>query len=181
MKKILLTALVAVSALAANAQVWVGGSLGYQHQDVDGADATKLNTFTIAPEVGYSLSDKVDLALQISFRSEKVGKADASTNFQVNPYVRYTFFQTGAVGFFVDGGFQITTSNADGAKAEFGIGLRPGIKFAASDKVTFVARMGYLGYVMNRSEFNGARFTDKAKTYGLGLDNAISFGLYYNF
>ena len=175
MKKILLTALVAVSALAANAQVWVGGSIGYNHYDIDGIKATKVDHFEIAPEVGYALSDKVDLAIKLAFTSDKTGGADAVTGFQVNPYVRYTFFQTGAVGFFLDGGFSVATSSVDGSKAQFGIGVAPGVKFAASDKVSFVARLGGLGYRMNEGN------VDKAKRYGVDLNNNISFGLYYNF
>lgn len=175
MKKILLTAVLAVSALAANAQVWVGGSLGYTHRDIDGVEATKRDIFKIAPEVGYTLSDKVDLAIQLAFESDKVGGGDAVTHFAVAPFVRYTFYQTGAVGFFIDGGFSVKSSSVDGEKAEFGIGIKPGVKFAASDKVTFVARMGNIGYVMNGNNI------DKAKAYGLGLDNALEFGLYYNF
>lgn len=175
MKKILLTAVLAVSALAASAQVWVGGSLGYTHRDVDGADVTKHNVFKVAPEVGYQLSDKVDLAIQLAFESDKRGTADAVTHFAVAPYVRYTFYQTGAVGFFIDGGFSVKTSSVDGDKAEFGIGIKPGIKFAASDKVTFVSRLGNIGYLMNADN------VDKQKRYGIGVQNAIEFGCYYTF
>ena len=180
MKKILLTALVAVAALTANAQVWVGGSIGYQHYDIDGAASTKIDQFKIQPEIGYTLSDKIDLAIAIGYQSVKdnigttgfnyvndKGEVEAVGQFYVNPYVRYTFFQTGAVGFFVDGGFSITTDSRQGAKAEFGIGVAPGVKFAAS--------VGGLGYRMNQGN------RDKAKYYGLGLDNKLSFGLYYSF
>lgn len=177
MKKILLTALVAVASLTASAQVWVGGSLGYTHSEADVLGTTvKQNTFEIAPEVGYSLSDKVDLALALGFTSDKVKGQDAETHFRVNPYVRWTFYQTGAVGFFVDGGFWVKTSSVDGEKAEFGIGLRPGVKFAASDKVTFVASVGGLGYCGNVNNI------DKAKAFGLGVDgNDLKFGVYYTF
>lgn len=176
MKKILLTALVAVSALTANAQVWLGGSLGYKHTDTDGIEATKHNVFEIAPEIGYSLSDKVDLALALGFSSDKLGKADAETHFTVNPYVRYTFYQTGAVGFFVDGGFWVKTTSVDGQKAEWGIGFRPGVKFAASDKVTFVASVGALGYAGNVNN------VDKQKAFGIGVNgNDLKFGVYYTF
>ena len=34
MKKIILTALVAVASLSANAQVWIGGELGFNYEKV---------------------------------------------------------------------------------------------------------------------------------------------------
>lgn len=177
MKKILLTALVAVASLTAKAQVWVGGSLGYTNTKVETAlGKVKTNSFEVAPEVGYSLSDKVDLAIALGFTSDKVTDMDAETHFRVNPYVRYTFYQTGAVGFFVDGGFWVKTTSVDGEKAEWGVGLRPGVKFAASDKVTFVASIGALGYCGNVNN------VDKANEFRVGVNgNDLKFGVYYTF
>ena len=175
MKKILLTALVAVSALAANAQVWVGGSLGFTSQDNDGA---KTSYIQIAPEVGYTLTDGIDLAIKLGFRSTKPDGVDASTEFTINPYVRYTFYQTGAVGFFIDGGAEIVTTNSDVPgfdKAEVGFGIKPGLKFAASDKVTFVAHLGNLGYVTNWGH------QEKYNRFHVGAYNGLDFGFYYSF
>lgn len=175
MKKILLTAVLAVSALAASAQVWVGGRVGYTHADDDGF---KTNYFEVAPEVGYTLTDGIDLAIALGFKSVKPENVDATTNFTINPYIRYTFYQTGAVGFFIDGGVQIETTNDDTPgfdKTEVGFGVRPGLKFAASDKVTFVTRLGGLGYVSNY------RHQEKYNRFGVGVGNAIDFGFYYTF
>lgn len=195
MKKILLTAVLAVSALAASAQVWVGGSLGYLNESVKNGYTNpvtgvtsdlKTNTFEIAPEVGYVLNDKVDLAIALGFSTSKADYdgAKADTHFSVNPYVRYTFFQTGAVGFFLDGGFKIRTSNGkymDGTTekndpAEFKIGIRPGVKFAASDKVTFVAKLGWIGYTANNANIKSNN------DFGIGVDGRdLTFGVYYTF
>ena len=68
MKKIILTALVAVASLSANAQVWLGGSLGFNYtkQSIKGGSDASMTTFSIAPEIGYSLNDKWDLALALN-------------------------------------------------------------------------------------------------------------------
>ena len=64
MKKILVAAVVAFSSLAANAQIWMGGSLGFDYTDNDNSKA--VTTFTISPEVGYTLDEKWDLGLAIN-------------------------------------------------------------------------------------------------------------------
>ena len=184
MKKFILTAIVAVAAMTANAQIWVGGQLGYQFSKYDN-DVTgdlKVNQFTILPEIGYSLNDKWDIALQIGdeYQSVKVGngKAESMNAFVVAPYARYTFYKTGKVGFFLDGGFSIKTGDfsEEGIDFEdetmFGVGIRPGVKFAASDKVTFVASFGGLGY----------RGVGDFSQFGFNVNgNALQFGCYYSF
>ena len=182
MKKFILTAIVAVAAMTANAQIWVGGQFGYSHTNVDGFNEfgdLKVNQFSILPEIGYSLNDKWDIALQIGdqYQSVKVGdgKAESANAFVVAPYARYTFYKTGKVGFFLDGGFSIKTGDitVDDVTLEdetmFGVGIRPGVKFAASDKVTFVASLGGLGY---------EKVSDYSR-FGFKVNgNALQFGCY---
>ena len=159
MKKIILTALVAVASLSANAQVWLGGSLGFNYtkQSIKGGSDASMTTFTISPEVGYSLSDKWDIALAINESLISVKDGDTMNSFTINPYARYTYYTTGKVGFFLDLGFTVGTTNlgsddedsfykTDDNATTWGIGVRPGVKYAASDKVTFVASLGLLGF-----------------------------------
>ena len=72
MKKILVAAVVAFSSLAANAQIWMGGSLGFDYTDNDNSKA--VTTFTISPEVGYTLDEKWDLGLAINANFKSVFK-----------------------------------------------------------------------------------------------------------
>ena len=169
MKKIILTALVAIASITANAQVWVGGQLGFSVTNNDATDKN-FTEFTIAPEIGYSLSDKWDIAIALGDKYSKPEDIDATNDFFVNPYARYTFFQTGKVGFFLDGGFSI---QAGDSPTQWGVGLRPGVKFAASDKVTFVASFGGLGY---------KKVEDEYSKFGFNVNgNALQFGCYYSF
>lgn len=173
MKKIILTAIVAIASLTANAQIWVGGEVGFNYHNNDAIDVSNT-TFTVAPEIGYTLNDKWDLAIRIGDEYSKPDPGDAANAFFVEPYARYTFYKTGKVGFFIDGGFSIKTGDFDGYVDEtmFGVGLRPGVKFAASDKVTFVASFGGLGYkkVADDSDF------------GFNVNgNMLHFGCYYSF
>ena len=54
MKKILLTALVAVASLAANAQVWIGGEVGFSatKTSIDGEKFGAAANFNLLPEIG---------------------------------------------------------------------------------------------------------------------------------
>ncbi|MCH5176708.1 MAG: outer membrane beta-barrel protein [Prevotellaceae bacterium] len=179
MKKIILTAIVAVASLGANAQIWVGGQLGFNISDREDLGEGKTTTFSIAPEVGYTLNDKFDLAIALRESNTSVKDGDSSNTFTVNPYARYTFFQTGKVGFFVDGGFSVGVQSFDGSDDNltiWGIGIRPGVKYAASDKVTLVASFGGLGY--QQAKCGDVSISD----LGLNVDgNALQFGLYYSF
>jgi len=184
MKKMILAALVAVASISANAQVWVGGELGFNYNKVD--DGLETTTFSVAPEVGYTLNDKWDIAIALreEFGSQKDG--ESINHFSVNPYARYTFFQTGKVGFFLDMGFSVgTVDNAyngdvivkvNDSATRFGIGVRPGVKFAASDKVTLVASLGGLGFQQTK------RGDYKESDFGFNANgNALQFGIYYAF
>ena len=110
MKKIFLAALVAASAMTANAQVWIGGEAGYNtsKSTFDGNKLESMNNVTVLPEVGYSLNEKFDVAVAIGFKHGDNSNAnnviDNSNSFVLHPYVRYSYAKVGDLKFFVDGG-----------------------------------------------------------------------------
>lgn len=55
MKKILMTLAVAFVAVAANAQVYVGGSLGVASSEILGGD--DVTTYQVLPEIGYNINN----------------------------------------------------------------------------------------------------------------------------
>lgn len=173
MKKIFMAAIIAMSAVAANAQVWVGGKIALDIEDEKATDKTNT-VFQFSPEVGYKLSENVDVAVALAFASVKKGDADATTAFGVNPYVRYSFAKCGNVSFFVDGGVEYATWSTGGST--WGIGVRPGVAFAVSEKVGLVGHLGYIGYQKDsKSLGDNSRF-------GVGVDNTnLTVGVYYNF
>ncbi|MCQ2113441.1 MAG: PorT family protein [Bacteroidaceae bacterium] len=183
MKKLVLLVALVACTLGANAQIWVGGALGLGFSNTTGDAKTELNdntqtTFTIQPEVGYSLNEKWDVAIGLGFTSTTNGgclKDNNYTEFDIKPYARYTFLTTGKVGLFVDGGvdFGILSPKEGDSKTAFWAGFRPGIKFAASEKITLVAHVGGLGYESVQDDHNG---------FGLSLNgNSLSFGMYWTF
>ena len=201
MKKIFVMAVMATATLTANAQWWAGGKFALDFTNTnkvgqdDGGDKN-TTSFEIAPEVGYNLSDKWAVAMAVGFGTSNNsvvgtwnGDADAigsetamnatklgesNTYFMINPYVRYTFAQTAPVSFFVDGGFGFKFFNHERGN-QMSVGIRPGISFAATKKLSLVATTGALGYLKN-SEKAG----DGSKFF-IGVFNNIRFAAYYNF
>lgn len=174
MKKLVMMAVMAIVAVSASAQVYVGGSLGYSNVDEEGKDDA-LNTFTLAPEVGYNLGDEWAIGTTLNFGYSKQGDASATT-IGIAPYVRYNFARIDKVRFFIDGTveFQSYKPKEVDAMNSWGIGVRPGVAFDLNDKVSLIAHVGNFGYA-DTHKVNGK------KTFGLNLDNNLSLGFYYNF
>lgn len=175
MKKIMMIAVMAVAAISANAQMWVGGSLGFNNSKVDG-DESSVTNFSIKPEVGYSLNEKWDVALGIGY---SFSDANRSTNtFSINPYARYKFVQAGNFYAFCDGGVAYATKHMQGDEDNtnsFGVGFNPGIGYDLTEKVTLVAHVGDLSYI------HAWQGDAKKNTFNLSLTNNISFGAYVKF
>ena len=193
MKKIVMMAVMAVAALSANAQVWVGGEVGFTSSHVNGLGTEK--NFTIKPEIGYSLNDKFDVAMEIgyAFSSDKLhkklgGQKFNANTFEVSPYVRYKFVKVGNFFAFVDGGLEYATTHYNTLpknENQFGVYVTPGIAYSVSDKVTLVSHLGeglyYNHQWMKDGEKNGYIYEGyHANNVGFRLFNGITFGAYVN-
>lgn len=175
MKKLFLMAAMMVATLAANAQIYVGGSLGFESSK-ENKDADALTSFSIKPEVGYNLSDNFAVGIQLGYASEEQSKDVTVSKFEIAPYARYTFAKVGAASFFADGGIQFISYGSDAKGSTFGIGVRPGVKFAASEKVDVIAKLGYLGYSKDNDDLGGG------SAFGLNIDNTnLELGVFFNF
>ena len=186
MKKIILTALVAIASITANAQVWVGGQLGFSVTNNDATDKN-LTEFTIAPEIGYSLSDKWDIAIALGDKYSKPEDFDATNDFFVNPYARYTFLKAGNFSAFVDGGVSYGLIHVSSMSQvmnninSLGVAINPGVTYAVSPKVSLVAHIGDLSYNAMWTKAKNADVKVNNGKFNIGIWNAISFGAYYNF
>lgn len=175
MKKLFLLAAIAVCSVAVNAQVWVSGNVGFNRDTKN-----NVTSFQVAPQVGYQLSDKWDIALELGYNHSYNG--DFKTNsFDVMPFVRYSFFKSGIVTLFADGmvGFGTSKTDIDGAEAtnDFGVGLRPGLKVDVTEKFAFVATCGYVGY---HQATNDGETVAENVGFNVNATN-LTFGLVYKF
>lgn len=178
MKKIFLMAAVAMMSLAANAQVWVGGEVELSSKHINGAENSS-SVVSFVPEIGYKLSDNIDVALGIGFSHSNPASGKNVNTFVFNPYVRYTAVKAGNFSAFIDGGINYGSQHTKGAEKNantLGISIAPGISYAVSDKVTLVSHLGDGLYYQHSWMTNVVRSND----FGLKLFNGISFGAYVN-
>lgn len=165
MKKVILSLVIAVIALSANAQIYLGGSFGITH---DGE--SKLTNFIIAPEVGYNFNEKWAIATEIGFSHYNLDET-SSNIFFIAPYARYSFFEKNIFRLFIDGGLGFST--ATGEVNGFQIGFKPGIAIKASEHFSFVAKYGFLGY---RDQY----LLNSVSGLSLSTDD-LSIGFHYEF
>lgn len=181
MKKLFMMAAFAVASVAASAQVYVGGSVGFGSSKADYDGAKAATNFTIMPEIGYNLDENWAVGIGIGYSSEK--EAEVKTEgFTIEPYARYTFAKWNNVGLFVDGLVGYTTSKtteddeADIKANTLRIGFRPGISYSPTQKLSLVATLGWAGYK------NTDLDAYKVNSYGVNVDlSTVNFALYYNF
>jgi hypothetical protein len=187
MKKFLMTIVAAIAAVSVNAQVYVGGGIGFASYD---NGAKSYTSFKFLPEIGYVLDE--DMAIGVTFGYEQgsvdaainstVGSLDAPKTFSIAPYLRYNFVKLGNVTIFADGQLSyknIDRKDIDGQKYNgFGIGVLPGVAVNLNEKLIFVSHLGFFGYNQVKSDADGAK---ARSSVGLNLSNGLTFGLYYNF
>lgn len=178
MKKILMTLATAFVALGMNAQVYVGGSLGINAWSAQAPGVDSETTFKLMPEIGYNLNDEWAIGTVIGYENNKWDGVEgiSESAFTIAPYARYTFLKAGKVNLFVDGGFGFeSATKADWTAWQ--VGLAPGLAVNLTDNISFVSHLGFIGYQL----LNPDGDDNNVSKFGLDIDNALSFGLYFNF
>ncbi|MBF1385118.1 outer membrane beta-barrel protein [Prevotella aurantiaca] len=190
MKKILMTLAVAFVAVAANAQVYVGGSLGVASSEILGGD--DVTTYQVLPEIGYNINNNWAIGTvlgwgkgkPVSIEKGKPVSIESETNNYVTfqPYARFTFAHSKFVNAFIDGIVGYTHYNhahvGGSSYDQWTIGLKPGVAVNLSKKVSFVAHVGFAGWESLKAE----KAEKDSHALGVSLDgNNVTFGVYYNF
>lgn len=196
MKKFLMTLMVAVFTLTANAQFYVGGETGlWRNCDKNTTD------FTLRPEIGYELNEKWDLGLGFGFTHNYNGSTDLDdldledgygytkvNSLEINPYARWTFAKLGPVNVFLEMGFGIDTykikygvgdheSKSD-AQVAWNIGVKPGLSVSVAKNLQLITHVGFLGYRDSDDSYNGHR--NDGFGFALSGEN-LTLGLLYKF
>ena len=143
MKKILLSLAALAFAATMNAQVWIGGEVGFTTNHTNGSDHTAME-LTIAPDIGYSLSSNFSVAVALSYGhtsngdGSKYGMPDMTisnvNSYSIMPYTCYTFAKAGNFAFFVISGLKYSIDHAQGLESNFnrfGVFVIPAIAFSA--------------------------------------------------
>ncbi|MDR2011052.1 MAG: porin family protein [Bacteroidales bacterium] len=185
MKKLfLLVSFIFCVVLFANAQLYVGGSLGVNSTTYkpEAGEKTSLFGFSISPEVGYSLNDKMDIGLEIGFsiasnKTEVTVDKINTTDFSIAPYFRYSFCSFGkfkilgkASLFF--GSHNVTTTPLAGDDIEIkssriGLAISPLFTYDVSDKLVLFTSLNFLNIGFTHNMYKDA---GSETNFNLGLD-----------
>lgn len=172
MKKILSLFAAICIAIAANAQAYVGGTLGISvsHASSNGSSAT-VSTFSISPEAGYEFNKTWALGANLDIAYQDIS-GNGTTALSILPYVRATFAHAGIFDFFTELALGYSHEFSDGYDAGgFKAELRPGLIAHLSDKFSLVGRTALLSY----------RHIDGINGIGFGINSNIQVGVQFSF
>ena len=186
MKKILFILSLAFASMAASAQLYVGGSVGFNSNGTkpegNAAGNTSWSRVIVSPEIGYALDEKMDLGLEFTFglttdkRDLLVDKKTA-TDWEIAPYFRYSILEfgkfsvLGKASVYVRGlnskTIPLTGSNIESSSTTFGIGILPMLTYDISDKFVLFTNLNFL-----RVSFSSTSVKDfsKSSVFNLGAN-----------
>lgn len=216
MKKIILSMVALLALSTANAQdkkeskgfgfsegnVIVEGNLSFGSSKNDnGTTEVKNNDFGFSPKVGYFLSDKLALGVELGIGSGKeettvgsVSTEDKTNSFNAGVFARYYFLDLGQrFKTYTEAGlgFQSGKSETDGTEnykdSGFGLGIDLGMNYFVTEN--FAINFGLnnvLGYSSTKREFPGGGETKNNSFNGNfnvfnNFFNTPSFGLTWKF
>ena len=179
MKKLLLLASLLFASMTASAQFYYGGALGFSRNATD-----NITTVTVAPEVGYTFSDKWAFGGVLDY-DYTYNKGQYLNVFEISPYARYTCASVASdkLKFFVDCGvgFGVQKAKFNDTGFVYHIGFKPGVSYALNDHYSLVAHLGQLGWE-GATDKASAEYARKNKfTWNIFDWNNVMFGFYYSF
>lgn len=200
MKKIILTVAAVFAFGFANAQDKKESSEGFSKGDVFVTGAfsinstnnknndTKDNSFEIAPQVNYFLTENISLGAKISFSSDK--QSVAGTDTQDDSTVAFglagRYYFTPASKFSVFGQlaaeYATVTDNLSTPEFKvngFGAGLGLGLNYFVSSNFSIETGLAVLNFSSAKADVTGAK---NVSNFEFGGDwRAVSFGVNYKF
>ena len=199
MKKIILSTVAILAFGFANAQDKTAGA-GLAKSDLYVSGTFNISSasqgdakdsgFTIAPGVGYMLSDNLALEGSLGYSSAKETDANGDdtldqSGIAIAAGVKYFFTPANAFSLSIGGGIsygmftdKALVAGADDVKVTaISLNVPVGLHYFVSDNFAITTTWGGLGYSTAKSDVDGA---DATNGFELGLDmSSISFGLIY--
>jgi hypothetical protein len=189
MKKAILAMFMAITGLGfVNAQVYLGGSLGFNtsNSKPENGKKTDQSSFSFTPEVGYSLDQDLDLGLKLGFSNNKNWDDTKSNAWAIAPYVNYSFVEFGRFSVWGQGELFFGKSEENKVKStSFGLNIRPLLKYNLSDRFLLLTNLNFLNIGFAQTKIDKLR-TDSSFDLGVNSNNVantgnISIGFLYKF
>ncbi len=190
MKKIILTVAAAFALTFANAQDKKEGSAGFAKGDLyltgafsfssdKNAAEVKTDGLTIAPGIGYFLTENVALVGSLDYNSTKVAAAK-TTGIGLTAGVKYFWTPASQFSLSIGGELSYMTEKNDATDVKtntIGLDVPVGLHYFVSDSFAITSTWAGLGYSSEKADVTGAK---AATNLGLNLNmDSISFGLLY--
>ena len=199
MKKIILSAIAILTIGLANAQskgtsegfskgnIFVTGGFSLNNR-TDNATDVKTNSFAIAPQVNYFVTENISVGAKVGYGSSVTKNATVDLSDQsvltFGVQGRYYFTPASKFSLFTGLGFDYDsiTNNLSNPKTKvngFELGLGLGLNYFVSENWGIEATFAGLSYGTSKSDATGAKSTD---TFSLGANlSAVTFGVNYKF
>jgi outer membrane protein len=201
MKKIIITIALASFALASQAQLFVGGSIGFETESGKrtfngvSTDMPSCYLFEFSPKIGYFISDKFAVGLQpelligaVKSISNNVESKHSITSWHLDAFARYemlsidklAFIMKGTIGF---GGYGCKRSNGGtitkgNPGSWFGINVVPILSYRFTNKFSLEAEFNFLNLGFNRTTNKQADNSSNKTTFNnfvFGVNSANYF------
>ena len=194
MKKSLLAMLFAVALVvpAVAENMWIGGSLGYSNTDVKDADS--VTSWTIEPEFGYSVDEKLDIGIDLGYSyDEGAGEiygvafpTDKMTTIAIAPFVRYKMFSIGSFDFLAKGSIFYANSKLDAADAKidaYGIAIAPVVTYSINETWSIGCTLNFAEIGYTHAKGDDKTGDAEVNEFGFNLNDGsiISVGFSYHF
>lgn len=171
----------------ASGDVFISGTVGI-HSESEGD--VKFNAFTIAPKVGFFVTENIAIGGKLGFTSAKaeapLTEDEKYTEFSIGAFGRYYATPASDFSFFAELGADFSNTKSEQAPAPdykttgFNIGLAPGVSYFISENFALEASIGVLNYNTNKPD-NGGN-PDSTDTFDLNLNlTDVNVGLVYKF
>lgn len=172
-----------LGTVSASAQFFVGGSLDYSSRD-------KLSSFTFAPKVGYTVSDKLEVGINFSYESQDVTSTTSngtggSTTTTVTESVtgfgafgRYKFLEADKWSLW--GRANLSVRSPEGMST-VSLNVAPVVKYALSDKVNLLSAVNLLNLGFSSTSYDGGGSSYTTFNIGAGGSAPISIGVEFKF
>jgi outer membrane protein len=167
----------------AKGDLYLSGTVNYSNLKT-GND--KTNLFTVAPGVGYMVTENIALEGSLGYISSTVDKAGIETKdtgFEIAAGAKYFFTPADKFSLSVGGSISYTSlknqvGNANSTTGKvIGVNIPVGLHYFVSNNIALTSSWGGLGY---SSDDNGGNGNDATNEFNIGLDlSAITFGMIY--
>ena len=208
MKKLFITIAFVAASMLASAQLYVGGSLGFDFAK----DKTKVGETTtvtgktfawdITPSVGFMFAENMGVGIDFGFgmTTFTVPEDDPmpemktkTTTWALAPYFRYVFAEIDNFKFYADakvglgGGipkYTVDSETTDLPKTSYlGFGIVPGMAYMLTDNISMNCTLNILALSFEQTKVKDGDDYSSTTEFGFGVNRAtpIKIGFFYTF